>query len=76
MQTVVSSKGQVVLPAKLRHQDRITIGQTFEIERLDAGRYLLKRQPVTDNAGLVDRLLACPVKGWFQPITSESTVSL
>ena len=76
MHTVISSKGQVVLPAALRQRDCITTGQTFEIERLDAGQYLLKRQPVADNAGLVDMLLACPVKGWFQPIPSESTDSL
>ena len=76
MYTVISSKGQVVLPAALRQRDGITPGQKFEIERLDAGQYLLKRQPVADNAGLVDLLLACPVKGWFQTITSESTDSL
>lgn len=62
--------------AALRQRDCITTGQKFEIERLDAGQYLLKRQPVADNAGLVDLLLACPVKGWFQAITSESTDSL
>ena len=76
MHTVISSKGQVVLPATLRQRDRITAGQKFDIERLDAGQYLLKRQPVQDNAGLVDLLLACPVKGWFQPIDSGSTDSL
>ena len=71
--TTISSKGQLVLPAALRQRDRITSGQKFDIERLEAGQYLLKRQPVPDNAGLVDWLLACPVKGWFQPIASEST---
>lgn len=76
MHTVISSKGQVVLPATLRERDRITAGQKFDIERLDAGQYLLKRQPVQDSAGLVDLLLACPVKGWFQPIDSGSTDSL
>ncbi len=76
MHTVISSKGQVVLPAALRQRDSITTGQMFEIERIDAGQYLLKRQPVPNNAGLVDLLLTCPVKGWFQTITSESTDSL
>lgn len=50
--------------------------EVFEIERLHAEQYLLKRQPVADNVGLVDTLLACPVKGWFQPIPSNSTDSL
>jgi AbrB family looped-hinge helix DNA binding protein len=76
MQTVISSKGQVVLPAALRERDRIAAGQKFDIERIEAGEYLLKRQPVADNDGLVDWLLACPDKDWFQPVASESTDSL
>jgi AbrB family looped-hinge helix DNA binding protein len=76
MKTVLSSKGQIVLPAELRQQDRILPGQAFEIERIEAGQYLLKKQPARKNAGLVDLLLACPVKGWFTPIQSESTDEL
>ena len=76
MHTIISSKGQVVLPAALRQRDRIVPGQKFDIERLDAGQYLLKRQPVPDNAGLVDWLLACPEKHWFQSTAFESTDSL
>ena len=33
MKTVVSSKGQIVLPAELRERDQIVPGQRFEIER-------------------------------------------
>ena len=76
MKSIISSKGQLVLPAPLRERDRIAAGQRFDIERIEAGQYLLKRQPVPDNEGLVDWLLACPVKDWFQPIASESTDSL
>ena len=76
MKTVVSSKGQIVLPAELRQRDGIRPGQRFEIERLDAGRYLLKKQPGGGSEGLVDWLLACPVKGWFEEIPSESTDTL
>jgi AbrB family looped-hinge helix DNA binding protein len=76
MKTIVSSKGQIVLPAELRQRDHIAPGQRFEIERLEAGRYLLKKQKSPDNEGVVDWLLACPVKGWFQPIASESTDTL
>ena len=76
MKTIVSTKGQIVIPAELRQQDRILPGQQFDIERLDAGEYLLKRQSATNNAGFVDWLLACPDKGWFEPIPSESTDSL
>ena len=76
MDTVISSKGQVVLPAALRERDRVLAGQKVDIERLDAGKYLLKRRPVPDNEGLVDWLLACPEKDWFQPVASESTDTL
>ncbi len=73
MKTIVSSKGQIVLPAELRRQDGIRPGEQFDVERLESGKYLLKKSARQTGAGLVDRLLACPVKGWFRPIQSEST---
>lgn len=76
MQTTVSSKGQVVLPVELREQDSICAGQQFSIERLSAGEYVLKRLAVSSNRGTVEWLLACPERGWFQPLPSESTASL
>jgi AbrB family looped-hinge helix DNA binding protein len=76
MKTRVSSKGQVVLPAQIREQDRIEAGQEFEIERLDRGDYRLRRCAPRPNEGLVDWLLACPAKGYFVPIPSESTDTL
>ena len=76
MRTTVSSKGQIVLPAELRNQDRIEPGQEFAIERIESGEYLLKKLPRGDSSGLVDWLLSCPEKGWFEPLSSESTDSL
>ena len=76
MKTTVSSKGQIVLPAELRELDRILPGQRFDVQRLEAGRYLLIKRSGRDNEGLVDWLLACPDKGWFVPLDSESTDSL
>lgn len=76
MKTTVSSKGQIVLPVELREQDRIRPGQQFAVERLDAGEYLLKKLAHSEKSGLVDWLLACPAKGWFQPIPTESTDTL
>lgn len=73
MTTTVSSKGQVVLPAKIREQDDIRPGQTFSIERIERGQYRLVRQEAGTNVGLVDLLLRSPVKGFFVPIESEST---
>jgi hypothetical protein len=53
--------------------DQIKAGQQFEVERIDRGEYRLVRQEPPPNDGLVDCLLACPVKGFFVPIESEST---
>lgn len=76
MRTTVSSKGQIVLPAEIRQQDRIEAGQEFDIERLDRGEYRLKRRSPRPNEGVVDWLLACPEKGFFGPVESESTDAL
>jgi AbrB family looped-hinge helix DNA binding protein len=76
MKTTVSSKGQIVLPAEIRRRDRIEAGQEFEVERLDRGEYRLKRRLAPPNEGVVDWLLACPAKGFFVPIESESTDAL
>ena len=76
MKTVVSSKGQIVLPAEIRERDGIQPGQRFDVTRLKKGRYLLTKRPGQDNEGLVDWLLACPDKGWFVSIESESTDTL
>lgn len=76
MKTTVSSKGQIVIPADLRHQDAIEPGQEFEVERIERGEYRLKRRTGTTSEGLVDWLLACPEKGYYVPIDSESTDTL
>ena len=76
MKTTVSSKGQIVLPAELREQDRILPGQQFQLERLEAGQYLLRREPAGDNTGVIEWLRSCPSSDWFQPLPSESTDDL
>lgn len=73
MKTRVSSKGQLVLPAELRRRDRIEPGQEFEIEALGRGEYTLRRIGRRRNHGLVEHLLACPVKDWFRPIDRTET---
>ena len=65
-----------MLPAELRHQDGIEPGQEFEVERIDRGEYRLVRRTARLNEGVVEWLLACPEKGYFVPIDSESTDSL
>lgn len=73
MKTTVSSKGQIVLPAEIRQQDDVRSGQKFEIERIDRGEYRLRRTARRRNEGLVELLLACPVKGWFEPMERTET---
>jgi len=76
MRTTISTKGQIVLPAEFRRQDGIESGEEFEIERIDRGEYRLVRRTPPPNDGMVDWLLACPVKGYFVPIEGESTDAL
>lgn len=75
MKTTISSKGQIVLPAELRQLDRVEAGQEFEVERIAPGEYRIVRR-ARSNEGVVDWLLACPEKGFFVPIQSESTDTL
>jgi AbrB family looped-hinge helix DNA binding protein len=76
MTTIVSSKGQIVLPSEIRREDGIEPGQEFDIDRIERGEYRLVRREPSPNQGLVDWLLACPAKGFFVPIASESTDTL
>jgi AbrB family looped-hinge helix DNA binding protein len=73
MRTTVSTKGQIILPAEIRHQDDIKAGHEFEIERVNRGEYLLKRTTKPRNTGLIKLLLSCPVKDWFQPLERTET---
>ncbi|MFV1979597.1 MAG: AbrB/MazE/SpoVT family DNA-binding domain-containing protein [Rhodothermia bacterium] len=76
METTVSTKGQIVIPANIREEDDVKPGQRFAIERIDRGEYRLVRKEDAPNDGLVDWLVACPVKDYFVPIESESTDEL
>ena len=73
METTVSSKGQIVLPAEIRRQDDVRPGQKFEVERVERGEYRLRRKAPHRNDGLVALLLACPVRGWFEPHPRNAT---
>jgi AbrB family looped-hinge helix DNA binding protein len=76
MKTRVSSKGQIVLPAELREQDGVEAGQVFDVQRIDRGDYRLVREQKPTNQGVVEWLLSCPEKGYFESVKSESTDSL
>jgi AbrB family looped-hinge helix DNA binding protein len=72
--TSISSKGQIVLPAELRKQDKIRAGQKFRVERLREGTYRITRErKATTRKGWVRLLMSCPVKGEFVELKSPST---
>lgn len=73
MRTVVSSKGQIVLPVEVRRMDDIRAGHLFEVSRVKRGEYRLRRIGHAANEGLVDWLLACPVKGFLGEGQFEET---
>jgi hypothetical protein len=56
--------------------DKIQPGQEFDVERVDPGTYRFVRRAAPKNEGAVDWLLSCPRKGYFTPVTSESTDTL
>lgn len=76
MKTLISFKGQLVLPAQFRRLDDIKPVQEFVVECLDRGDYRLIRSTAPPNEGAIDWLVACPSKDFFVPIDSESTDSI
>jgi len=76
VKATVSKKGQLVIPEPLKARDRIAAGQTFDIKRIEAGQYLLKREKTDGKRGIWSWLDSCPEKGWFASLPSESTDSL
>jgi AbrB family looped-hinge helix DNA binding protein len=60
MTTVLSQKGQVVLPGPVRQQLHLHAGDDFEVFVEDDDTITLRRISKPANHGLVDLLLACP----------------
>jgi AbrB family looped-hinge helix DNA binding protein len=60
MTTVLSKKGQIVLPSPVRERLHLEAGQDFEVLIEDEDTILLRRISRRPNQGLVDHLLACP----------------
>ena len=60
MTTVLSQKGQIVLPGPVRQQLDLHAGDDFEVLVEDDDTITLRRISQPANHGLVDLLLACP----------------
>jgi AbrB family looped-hinge helix DNA binding protein len=60
MTTILSQKGQIVLPGAIREQLHLQAGDDFEVTIEDEDTITLRRIAQPANRGLVDLLLACP----------------
>jgi AbrB family looped-hinge helix DNA binding protein len=76
MTTVLSKKGQIVLPNSVREQMHLEPGQDFEVFIDDEDTILLRRISRPPNHGLVDHLLACPLPFEVPPRAKDSTARL
>jgi hypothetical protein len=51
----------------------IKSGEEFEIDHIHRGEHLLEGTTKPRNKRLVNLLLSCPVKDWFQPLDRSET---
>lgn len=57
----MSTKGQIVLPQKLRERNRVRPGDAFEfLESDDPDVIVMRKVARRPNEGLIDALLGCP----------------
>jgi AbrB family looped-hinge helix DNA binding protein len=73
MTTVLSQKGQLVLPAPVREQLHLAAGDDFEVFIEDQDTITLRRISSPANHGLVDLLLACPAPFELIPRSKDDT---
>ncbi|MEO8614284.1 MAG: AbrB/MazE/SpoVT family DNA-binding domain-containing protein [Luteolibacter sp.] len=76
MTTVLSQKGQIVLPSAVREQMHLEPGQDFEVFIDDEDTITLRRINRPPNSGLVDHLLACPYPFEIAPRAKDFTKPL
>lgn len=76
MTTVLSQKGQIVLPSSIREQMQLEAGQDFEVFIDDEDTITLRRINRPPNHGLVDHLLACPYPFEIPPRAKDTTTPI
>jgi AbrB family looped-hinge helix DNA binding protein len=60
MTTILSQKGQIVLPVPIRQKLDLSPGDDFEVLIEEDNTITLRRVSRPANSGLVDLLFACP----------------
>ena len=76
MTTTLSANGLIEIPEIFRKEDALQPGARCEVERVGRKEYLVRVEADDeDERGerLIDILLNCPVKGWFQPMDRTET---
>jgi len=73
MTTVLSKKGQIVLPSSVRERMHLEPGQDFEVFVDDEDTITLRRVTHPANRGLVDLLLSCPSPFEVPPRDADDT---
>jgi AbrB family looped-hinge helix DNA binding protein len=76
MTTVLSQKGQVVLPVPIRQHLHLAPGDDFEVSVEDDDTITLRRISRPANRGLIDHLLACPSSFEIPARETDDTTSL
>jgi AbrB family looped-hinge helix DNA binding protein len=76
MTTVLSQKGQLVLPASVREQMKLVPGDDFEVTVEDEDTIVLRRIASPPNRGLVDLLVSCPFPFDVPPRAEDDTPGL
>ena len=76
MTTILSANGLIEIPEVFRKSDDLRPGQRCDIERVGQGDYRVRvtsEQTGEPRKSWVDILLACPVKGWYEPMERRET---
>ena len=76
MTTVLSQKGQLVLPVPVRQRLHLSPGDDFEVAIEDEDTITLRRVSHPANRGLVDLLLACPSSFVIPPREADDSQPL
>ena len=73
MTTMLTQKGQLVLPVPVRQRLHLSPGDDFEVAIEDEDTLTLRRVSHPANRGLVDLLLACPSSFVIPPREAENS---